>query len=954
VSDTEPLSRLTSLTSLDLNSTPVSDTEPLSRLTNLTSLDLRYTPVSDTEPLGRLTNLTSLHLSYTRVSDTEPLSRLTSLTSLDLNSTPVSDTEPLSRLTNLTSLDLSSTQVSDTEPFSRLTNLTSLDLSSTKVSDTEPLSRLTNLTSLDLDGTPVSNIEPLSRLMNLASLYLSNCQLSQLPVSLLALPNLRTLWLYGNPIEPKEVLGDDRFSNCLEAVRAHVADCERGAQSDRELKLILIGNGRVGKSSLIKRLIHNAFDPDESSTHGIRLERWDVELVGEPARVNVWDFGGQDIYHGTHALFLKSRAVFLIVWDRDTELNPAGCYSEGDLRFEHLPLAYWLEYVRTASPGSPVIVVQTKCDDGQGHPPPADVASLPNVTFSAKTAQGRDILLAHLKQMFANELSHHAAHTIGIGRWNVKQTIRGYQDADEARPPAERTHRTITHAHFVELCQREGDKVSSPTELLRYLHNTGVVYYQPELFEGAIILDQRWAIEAIYCIYDRRRTYPVLRRKHGRFKLSDLNDLSWAEAGFSASEQKLFVSFMQSCSICFQISGHREKDPEFIAPELLPDRDTVEDEIALRRATADDDQSVQLRGQYRFLHQGVTRRLTARIGRLFRTDGVYWQDGLIFRSAEHRGVAQIEWRRKLAGDPARGEHLVQVWGSGRRELLNVLRTELRRLHEGELHVREFASVDGQQWIDLEKLPDANRIGQIVAQSGQVIDVAPFRFLLQRDEATLDWQPARRRGEPAAAEMTVPPPPATAQKPVYISYAWGDDTPDGKLRGELVERLYESLKADRYDVRRDKADMRYKDSISQFMEELGSAPCVVAVISDKYLRSRYCMYELYRVWTNLQFRERLCPIVLPDAKLDGFAGRVEWVRFWQDQEAEADAALAKLRREHTAPLGLLTDYDHIRRVAQHADEILSFVSDMNTLTPELLKESDFASLKRAIGARLGSS
>ena len=170
----------------------------------------------------------------------------------------------------------------------------------------------------------------------------------------------------GTPLTdcPPEVLGESWYVNCLEAARAHFADLSQQTHDDRELKLILIGNGRVGKTSLIKRLIHDQFDPQEESTHGIRLEPWTVSLSSGSARVNVWDFGGQDIYHGTHALFLKSRAVFVIVWDQQTETNPQGCYQEGDFTFAHLPLAYWLEYVRQSSPGSHIIVVQSKCDDG--------------------------------------------------------------------------------------------------------------------------------------------------------------------------------------------------------------------------------------------------------------------------------------------------------------------------------------------------------------------------------------------------------------------------------------------------------------------------------------------------------------------------------------------------------------------------------------------------------------
>src|SRR5690349_5979289 len=36
--------------------------------------------------------------------------------------------------------------------------------------------------------------------------------------------------------------------------------------------------------------------------------------LAHPARLNLWDFGGQDVYHGSHALFLQGHAVFLLLW----------------------------------------------------------------------------------------------------------------------------------------------------------------------------------------------------------------------------------------------------------------------------------------------------------------------------------------------------------------------------------------------------------------------------------------------------------------------------------------------------------------------------------------------------------------------------------------------------------------------------------------------------------------
>ncbi len=77
--------------------------------------------------------------------------------------------------------------------------------------------------------------------------------------------------------------------------------------------------------------------------------------------LRIWDFGGQDIYHGTHALFLKSRAIFMLVWT--PELEAIHYHEHGGFAFRNQPLGYWLDYVRDfGGEDSPVIVVQTQCD----------------------------------------------------------------------------------------------------------------------------------------------------------------------------------------------------------------------------------------------------------------------------------------------------------------------------------------------------------------------------------------------------------------------------------------------------------------------------------------------------------------------------------------------------------------------------------------------------------------
>ena len=107
---------------------------------------------------------------------------------------------------------------------------------------------------------------------------------------------------------------------------------------------MVLGNGRVGKTQLCRNLAGEKFEPESQSTHGVTVET--VELSRgkgkTPIPLHIWDFGGQDIYHGTHALFLRDHAIFALVWGSAFETrDPA---APGVL-FGHRPLRYWVDYI---------------------------------------------------------------------------------------------------------------------------------------------------------------------------------------------------------------------------------------------------------------------------------------------------------------------------------------------------------------------------------------------------------------------------------------------------------------------------------------------------------------------------------------------------------------------------------------------------------------------------------
>ncbi len=614
--------------------------------------------------------------------------------------------------------------------MSSLTNLTSLNLSFNQIGDegARALSLLTNLTSLDLQYNQIGDegARALSSLTNLTLLDLSGCSLTMFPRDLLHLPILSKLDLRGNMIVDLASELWSEQSNCLPIVRAHFADLEQGAEADRELKLMLLGNGRVGKTSIVRFLMNEPFNENENSTHAIQLRARNEAIAGDDVRVNIWDFGGQDIYFNTHSLFLKSRAVFLIVWDTTTEAKPHYQDANG-LQFDNRPLQFWIDYVKSVSPNSPLIVVQNKCDDGIGSEPPANLEGAERMTFSATHPDlNGEALIALIRGKIRGVLRHPDALAIGKGRWRVKQKIRKMQDDDEARSNEQRRNRLMTYERFVELCEEQPGTISSPELLLQFLHDTGVVYYRPDLFANQIILDQRWAIEAVYTIFHREKCYRQLKQRDGRFTLQDLADLAWDDQNFSAAEQRLFLSFMESCSICFPV-GEEDGESVYIAPQLLPEREAVRSQLrellAERLLAVNESGSFYYRYRHRFLHEGIMQRFMARIGSEFGDRAIYWRDGVQFSWQDRgsstlspiRALAEVVCHRHLDNNPARGEIVLTSWGDGREQVITRLRTMFQELHRSETGIEESASIDGKTWVSPDELPHFAKVQELLSQ-----------------------------------------------------------------------------------------------------------------------------------------------------------------------------------------------------------------------------------------------
>lgn len=815
---------------------------------------------------------------------------------------------------------------------------------------------------------------------------------------------------------PSEVLSQSGYDDCHARLLAHVTDLKAGAEPVSDVKVIVIGNGRIGKTQICNRLRGEEFEENAVSTHGITVTRavlpmgrvadesslavgWPPSAVetlvkkepqaliqtaegGHPtsqfrsanrldADLNLWDFGGQDLYHGTHALFLKSRAIFVVVWTPNSETTEDCEY--GGMRFRNQPLPYWLDYVRhAAGQGCPVVLVQNQCDSPQDevpqppvafrslafHPEPQakraanqdesagsassqtnstwraktnaigmesqsttyDFAFPQIVHYSAKYDRKRDSLNDALREAVKFLHDREGISTIGKGRMRVRRQLQQWLDEDAPRKKEHRQHRTLTQAQFRQLCEDVGG-VSSPESLLDYLHNAGIVFYRPGLFRDEIVLDQSWALDAIYTVFNREQCYRQLRLLGGRFTRSLLEALAWRE--YSRSEQELFLSLMTSCGICFV---HRDEDQkrgleaEYVAPDLLPDRTDIAPQLAGRWNEVES--SPQRAWDFSFLSPSVARSIISRVGTIAGETAVYWKYGVWFYDATTRSCALIEQQMQ---DDRRGRIVLSAQGDRSRELLA---TVTRWIGQS---IEQDGSV-----LDVGSEAETRRTGgPPVSRSRSSWNKSDILLDAQL-ESRSDGQEVERTGspfyeDPAAKLRFANPPRPTNEHRACVSYAWKEERSSDPERAGKVDEFCSSISDAGLRVVRDTTDLPLFGRIREFMRDVvGHSGRVFVFLSDAYLRSPNCMFELLEIWrSNGSDTEGLldCVRVFPMPGLRDLRDaevRLDYADHWE-REAEKLEKLVQIRAKRVSEDTFL-EYTRIRQFPDVVDKILATIAN----------------------------
>lgn len=392
-----------------------------------------------------------------------------------------------------------------------------------------------------------------------------------------------------------------------------------------EGKLLVLGEGAAGKTSLIKRLAGEPFDRNEALTHGLHVlkvsvphpERPDTQIV-----LRTWDFGGQQIYHATHQFFLTDESLCLLVW------NSRIGWEQGRLR-------YWLRLIEARIPNSPIVIVATHASDSpvdlpvdelrRDHPRIAGIASVDNMTEAG---------IASLREMIAA-----AAAMLPLmgNRWpnswlNAARAVEDMASRLEYVTPARLWH-TMAEAGL--------EDHESKLQLARAMHASGAILYFADDLELAeiAILRPAWLAQHIAMVLDDEQ----VATEQGLLRRSRLREL-WGDLDPGLREH--FLNLMDRFDLAYRVAGEYGDDVISLVVERLPWNPPANwVELWDQRPPGETDQQLRVIYQLSTATPGIPSWFIAR-SRRFST-GTHWRNGAVLAHPDglHRGLVRADMER---------------------------------------------------------------------------------------------------------------------------------------------------------------------------------------------------------------------------------------------------------------------------------------------------------------------
>ncbi|CAF3640658.1 unnamed protein product [Rotaria sp. Silwood1] len=380
-----------------------------------------------------------------------------------------------------------------------------------------------------------------------------------------------------------------------------------GSTPCKRTKLMLVGLGGAGKTSLVRAFLKSHSDKPPEITDGIDIVKWKVPL-NQPddfLEFSVWDFAGQSVYYHTHQFFLAKKAVYVLVWNIR-------------LGAEHAGLDFWLSSICCHAPNAPIFVVGTHSD------------------LVSRIDLCQDDLKRRYPQItgFFNVSTHTHDNIRELIEAIIKTTL-ALPYMDEQIPKV-----WLTFEKLISECKEDilkYDQVADiapnagiidPGEILQsvqFLSDLGSLqYFSSEHLKNYVVINPQWVINVMACIVSIKDS-PV---KNGRLYHSDI-DVIWKN--YDTHLHPWILKLTEAFDLTFPVPDQNMNLVPCLLPEEEPEytwnNDVNETEIREMKITY----------TFNYLPAGLFNRAQVRLFQ-FSDKSTIWRYGSLLVKNNHRAV----------------------------------------------------------------------------------------------------------------------------------------------------------------------------------------------------------------------------------------------------------------------------------------------------------------------------
>lgn len=364
-------------------------------------------------------------------------------------------------------------------------------------------------------------------------------------------------------------------------------------------------------------------------------------VIEKTVKINLWDFGGQEIYYATHQFFLTKKSIYLFVWEPRKDNN--------DDDFD-----YWLKTIQLLSADSPVIVVMNKADIRYKNIDKANyIKKFKNISafisVSCLTKEGITDLQNEIKKTIRS-LKH-------IGDKIPKSWIKVREKIKEIKSDY------INYNIFSDVC-RQNKLITDKKEIdlfIEYLHDIGDIinFKEDSILRNLVIINPQWATKAVYSLIDTIE----IQKNNGVFNVFELEKF-WDSKLYPSDKHIELLQLMEKFDICFKLIGAKDI---YVIPELL------KTEISNISLVNEIESNAVLKFQiyYTFMPHGIVTKLICRLFNLIHKES-YWKNGVIFQHEISKGLVISDRQKKTI--------TITISGKQSANLLAIIRNELKNIH----------------------------------------------------------------------------------------------------------------------------------------------------------------------------------------------------------------------------------------------------------------------------------